>query len=116
MASWAALATIYFLVVWLVGFFANRELNFRASWKLAGAALMPGALLLTLGILFYGLGAMDLVQLTAAFIAHFVIGWIYLIAAPVFVPKLEVTGPVKKNPFVQPAPEPKENPNPFKQD
>ena len=60
---------------------------------------MPGALLLTLAILFYGLGAIDLVQLVAAFVAHFVIAWIYLIAAPMFAPKLEIVAMIKKNPF-----------------
>ena len=44
--SWWLLATLYFLPVWLLGFFANRDLNFRQSWRLAGAALMPGALLM----------------------------------------------------------------------
>jgi hypothetical protein len=99
MFSWTMLATIYFLAAWLVAFFANRRLNFRASWKLSGAALMPGALLLTLAILFYGLGVLDLVQLAAAFAAHFVIGWIYLFAAPLFAPKLEILAAMKKNPF-----------------
>ena len=99
MVSWTALATIYFPVVWLVGFFANKKLNFRTSWKLAGAALMPGALLLTAAIFFYGLGALDLVQLAAAFAAHFVIGWIYLFAAPLFSPKLEAVIVMRNNPF-----------------
>ena len=100
MFNWTVLATIYFLAAWLVGFFANKDLNFRASWKLAGAALMPGALLLTTAILFYGLGALDLVQLAAAFVVHFVIGWIYLLAAPLFAPKLAVAVVTEKNPFV----------------
>ncbi|MFO1488613.1 MAG: hypothetical protein U1F65_09050 [Verrucomicrobiota bacterium] len=98
--SWAALATVYCPVVWLVGFFANKHLDLRASWKLAGAALMPGATLLTLAILCYGLGALDLVQLTAAYVAHFLAGWVYLIAAPLFTSKLEITDVIRKNPFV----------------
>ena len=52
MLIWTVLATIYCVPVWLAGFFANRHLSFGASWKLAGAALMPGALLLTAAILF----------------------------------------------------------------
>ena len=52
--TWALLATLYFFPVWLVAFYTDRDLNFRASWKVAGAALMPGALLLTLGIVLYG--------------------------------------------------------------
>jgi hypothetical protein len=103
MLSWALLATVYCLPVWLVGFFANRQLGFGASWKLAGAALLPGALLLTAAILFYGLGALDLVQLAAAFAAHLMIGWIYLFAAPLFAPKLTIIIETMKNPFVGPA-------------
>ena len=60
LVSWWILATIYFLPVWLLGFFANRDLNFRQSWRLAGAALLPGALLLAAGIVLYDFGAVDL--------------------------------------------------------
>jgi hypothetical protein len=99
MTSWAMLATIYFLAVWLVGFFANRDLDFRSSWKVAGAVLMPGAFLLTAAIFLYGSGALDLVQLAAAFAAHFVVGWIFLFAAPWFATKIDAAAGVKKNPF-----------------
>jgi hypothetical protein len=99
MVSWTALATVYFFPLWLVGFFANRRISLGASWKIAGAALMPGALLLIATIIFYGLGFIDLVQLTAAFAAHFVIGWIYLVASPWFIPKIEEVATIKKNPF-----------------
>jgi hypothetical protein len=99
MTSWAVLATIYFLAVWLISFFANRALNFSASWKVAGAALMPGALLLTAAIFLYGSGAIDLLQLAAAFAAHFVVGWIFLFAAPWFATKIDVATGAKKNPF-----------------
>src|SRR5258706_9186796 len=46
MFAWALLATVYWAPVWLAGFFANRDLTWRGSWRLAGAALMPGALFL----------------------------------------------------------------------
>jgi len=82
--TWAFLATLYFLPVWLVAFYTDRDLNFRASWKLAGAALMPGALLLSLGIALYGFGVFDLVQLSFAFTMHFIISWIYLLISPLF--------------------------------
>ncbi|MDR3460219.1 MAG: DUF1189 family protein [Verrucomicrobiae bacterium] len=82
--TWTLLATVYFLPVWLVAFYTDRDLNFRASWKLAGAALMPGALLLSLGIALYGFGVFDLVQLSFAFTMHFIIGWIYLLISPLF--------------------------------
>jgi hypothetical protein len=98
MASWAALATLYFFPVWLVGFFFSRALDLRASWKLAGAALMPGALLLVIAILLYGLGVVDLVQLFAAFAAHLLIGWIYAGGSPLFASKLEINSE-EGNPF-----------------
>ncbi len=97
--SWWLLATIYFLPVWLLGFFVNRDLNFRASWKFSGAALLPGALLMAAGILLYDFGAVDLVQLGFIFSAHFVLGWIYLSVSLLFVPQIPAALP-KGNPFV----------------
>lgn len=98
MLAWALLATLYFLPVWLICFFANRDLNFRASWRLAGAALMPGALLMTLSLLLFDWGNFDLVQLCFAFGMHLVIGWVYLFVSPLF---LNRALPVAKgNPFL----------------
>ena len=95
---WAVLATIYFLPVWLICFFANRDLNLRASWKLAAAALMPGAALMSLALLLYEQGLFDLVQLGFAFAMHLVIGWIYLFVSPMFLNR--VLPEEKKNPFL----------------
>ena len=94
---WALLATLFLMPVWLVCLFSNRDLNFRASWKLAGAALMPGALLLSLSLVLYGFGAFDIVQLCFAFGMHLVIGWIYLFVSPMFLTR--VLPAEKKNPF-----------------
>ena len=98
MLAWAALATVYCLPVWLLCFFANRDLNLLASWRLAGAALMPGALLLSFALVFYDLGGFDLVQLCFAFGMHLVIGWIYLFVSPLFLNR--ALPAENKNPFV----------------
>ena len=98
--AWALLATVYFLPVWLISFYANRDLNFRQSWRLAGAAFMPGALLLTLAIVLYGFGVFDVVQLCFAFAMHFVIGWIYLFVSVLFLNRALPSE--KKNPFQSP--------------
>ena len=98
MLAWAVLATVYFFPVWLVCFFADRELNFRQCWRLAGAALLPGALLLAAAIAFYGLGALDLIQMSFAFGAHLVLGWIYLFISPLFLQR--VSPSEKRNPFL----------------
>jgi hypothetical protein len=102
MVSWSLLATGYASAVWLIGFFANRALNPSASWKLAGAALMPGALLITAGILLYGLEVLDLVGFIAAVAAHFVTGWFYLLLSPFFAPRLRSRAVAEDNPFAAP--------------
>jgi hypothetical protein len=98
LASWWALATLYFLPVWLVSFYANRDLNFRASWKLSGATLLPGALLMAAGVLFYDLGFLDLVSLGFIFAAHLALGWIYVFLSQLFLPRIPETT-AKANPF-----------------
>jgi len=100
LVSWNLLATLYCLPVWLVAFFANRDLNFIQSWRLASAALMPGALLLALSLWLYGVGAFDLVKLCFAFGMHLLIGWIYLLVSPLFAPR--TVPPTPKNPFTHP--------------
>ncbi|HEX4646975.1 MAG TPA: hypothetical protein VH598_15335 [Verrucomicrobiae bacterium] len=96
---WTALATLYCVPVWIIVFFQNRDLNLRQSWRLAGAALMPGALFLIAALLSYSFGWLDLIQLGAAFGLHFVIGWIYLFLGPMFLPRDPQTPKVKSDPF-----------------
>ena len=98
MVTWACLATVYFLPVWLLGFFANRDLSLRGSWRLAGAALMPGALLMCAVVFIYGFGALDLVRLAVAGALHLVVGWVYLIIGPLNMPRHPAVT-VKENPF-----------------
>ena len=86
LVSWFLLATLYCLPVKLISFFENRDLRWGQSWKLAGAALMPGALFLTAGIVACGLNLVDLIQLGGIAALHMVIGWIYLFVSPLFVP------------------------------
>jgi hypothetical protein len=98
LSSWWLLATLYFLPVWLLSFYTNRDLNFRACWKLSGAALLPGALLMAAGVLLYDAGFLDLVSLGFVFAAHFALGWIYLFLSQLFLPRISET-PQKGNPF-----------------
>jgi hypothetical protein len=95
--SWALLATIYSLPVWLLAFFTNRDLNWCESRRLAGAALMPGALIMTLAMVAYGLGLIDLVKLGAGLVFHFLVGWLYLFFSTLFLPRGTLRSP--KNPF-----------------
>ena len=97
--AWTVLATLYFLPLWLIAFFANRDLSLSSSWRLAGAVLMPGALFQVVAILFYGLGALDLLRLVTAAALHFVVSWIYLFLAPLCLPKHPAISVLKPNPF-----------------
>jgi hypothetical protein len=99
MVCWGVLATVYCLPAWLAGLMAHRQLSLAGSWRLAGAALMPGALLLTAAILAYGLGALDLIQLGGAAAGHIVLGWVYLIASLLSLPRRPL---MAANPFQQP--------------
>jgi len=95
---WALLATLYCLPVWLICLFSNRDLSFGASWKLAGAALMPGALLMEFSLVLYDIRGFDIVQLCFAFGMHLIIGWMYLFISPMFLRR--ALPAEKKNPFV----------------
>jgi hypothetical protein len=99
MTSWVCLATVYYLPVWLIGFFANRDCSLGGSWRLAGAALMPGALLMCAAIFLYGWGALDLVRLGVMGALHLVVGWIYLVVSPLCLPQQEAAT-TNLNPFV----------------
>ena len=86
--------------VWILGFFANRSLNFRAGWKLSGAALMPGAVLMAAGILLYDSGLLNLVSFAFVFAAHFALGWLYLFLSVLFLPHMSDVAR-KGNPFCE---------------
>lgn len=109
MLSWAVLAMICFLPAWLVGFFTNRSLSLGGSWRLAGAAQMPGALFLTAAIFCYGLGMLDPLRLVLAAGLHFVSGWIYILLAPLSLPRHPDAAPTV-DPFVAPSKEEEEKP------
>ncbi len=119
MVAWSVLATIYFLPVWLLGFLTNRDLDLRASWKLSGAALLPGALLMILGVLLYALQFIGMVSFCFICAAHFILGWLYLLFGLFFLPRLGTAAP-KENPFNKSNPPQKqaktnEKQNPFSQ-
>jgi hypothetical protein len=102
MIAWFVLATVYTLPVWVLVLFANRDLKPVECWRLAGAALLPGALLMVLGILLYDFGVVDLVGLGFITTGHLVLGWIYLFISPLFLPRTMAAKATGKNPFLRP--------------
>src|SRR5215469_9925207 len=69
-ATWWLLALIYFLPIWLLGYFTNRDLNLKGSLKLSCAALLPGALLMIAAIILYTLDVLNLIAFLFVFAAH----------------------------------------------
>jgi hypothetical protein len=122
LVSWTLLGTLYSVAAWLFGLYLNRALTWKGSWRLSGAALMPGALLMMAAIALYDVGQLDLVRLIAASVLHFLIGWVYLVLGVLAAPKVNDEPNLKNNPFHQAIPSPaeaekspkNETPNPFR--
>ncbi len=105
--GWGLRASVFCWIVRLIAFFNDRDLNVAGSWRLAAATAMPGALLLTAGILLHGLGAFDLIHLLILAVVHLVLGWVYLIVCPLSLPRLPAARGRLANPFAGPRPESK---------
>jgi ABC-type Fe3+ transport system permease subunit len=63
--------------------------------------LMPGALFLTFGIYAYGLNLVDLPHLGMLAALHMMIGWVYLVVSPWFLPRSGEAVKTKGNPFAK---------------
>lgn len=102
LAIWWTLAALYAFPVRLIAFYADRDVTWMGAWRMAGAALLPGALFMDMAILAYAWNRLNLVQLLAASATHFLVGWIYVVAGPTRLPasKAGSGGALRpKNPF-----------------
>jgi hypothetical protein len=95
---WAVLAWVYAPAAKLIAWFCDRRLTWTGAWRLACAALLPGAVLLALGLVLYGLQMADVFGLGYFGTVHFLVGWVYLLAGPVFAPRLSSISS-SRNPF-----------------
>ena len=80
------------------GWFADRNLSWVGAWRLASAALMPGALLMAAAVFSYAWHTIDLLGLSFFFTAHLIIGWVYLVGGVCAAPRLFPRN-TKQNPF-----------------
>lgn len=87
--SWRLLSLLYMPAVKVLAWFLGRDLSWTGASRLASAALLPGAVFMGLSLLGYGLQVLSFPGLSVCFVLHFIIGWIYVIAAIFFLPKLE---------------------------
>jgi hypothetical protein len=111
--SWTVLALVYAMLPRAIAFYLDRPLAFFGAWKLCSAALMPGALLMTIALFLYGAQRLTLVTLLAITAAHIPLGWIYVIGAPFFLPreKTEAANPFRSEGNEEDSPE---DENPFR--
>jgi hypothetical protein len=102
--TWWILASLYFVFVWVLAFVRDRVLTLGGSWRLCGAALLPGALLLTSGIVGYGFGVLDLIRLLIVAVVHVVLPWGLITWAISALPRAGEK--LSANPFVGGKPQP----------
>jgi len=95
---WTALGWIYAPAAKLSAWFFDRQLSWPGAWRLACAALLPGAVLLVPGLILYGGQMVDVFGLGYFGTVHLLVGWVYLAAAPAFAPRL-AGAPANRNPF-----------------
>ena len=103
-ASWLMLATLYCPIARMYAFFKDRQLTVLGSWKLAAAALLPGALLTAAGIVLYGLELIDLLQFLLLWTLHLLVGWVYLFVSPLRLPRASDAAAAPRDPFAKPKP------------
>lgn len=111
---WAVLASLYCLFVRPAAYLLGRQATWAGGWRLCAAALMPGALLMNLALVFYGLGALDLIRLVIVAALHLVVPWFYLVFGTLALPsrpapRAAVPAP---NPFAASAAPPAAAPQP----
>lgn len=95
---WAVLAAIYMFPAKFIAWFSDRYLTWGGAWRLASAALLPGALLMIGTVFLYGSSVMDLVGLSFSVAVHFIIGWVYFVGASCKVTRL-FPNHSNRNPF-----------------
>ena len=99
MGLWAFLALIYGIPAGVICRFVEHDIHWRAVWKLCCAGQLPGSLLMSFTLLLYSLRAIDLVQWLFVFVAHVVVGWVYIFLSTFFIPRTDRKRSRKPNPF-----------------
>ena len=82
--AWSALGLLY---AFPVKVFSVNRVDWVGARKIAVAAQLPGALVMTVGIVLYSLKQIDLVALLTVWGVHLVVPWVYLMCSPVLAPK-----------------------------
>jgi len=97
--NWSALACLYCFPVRVIAFYLDRAVTWRSCWRLAAAALLPGALVMSGGLVLYSLHRIELVGLLFAWLLHVIVAWVYVAYSPTRLPRLGNPPASRKNPF-----------------
>lgn len=81
LACWLIMSLFYAPVVRLGAFILDRKLSLSGAWRMAMMALMPGSLWVCGGLILYQMRALEFIGFLAAYILHFVVGWVYVTGA-----------------------------------
>jgi hypothetical protein len=84
LCAWFALGLLY---MFLVKVFSVNRVDWAGARKIAIAAQMPGALVMSISIVLYGLKQLDLVALLVAWGVHLMLPWVYLMFSPILAPR-----------------------------
>lgn len=107
LASWWILATFLCLLPRILAYFSDRDLTLAGAWKLSAAALIPGALLMTVGWIALEVDSIDLVKLALLFVVHLLVSPVYALLATCHLTAASALRSPSPNPFdPKPAVEP----------
>jgi hypothetical protein len=95
---WTVLAALYVAPAKFIALFADRFLSWGGAWRLASAALLPGAAVMAVAMMLYGWSLIDLVGLSFFMAVHIVLGWVYLVGGSCKATRL-FPNESKRNPF-----------------
>lgn len=88
-AGWVFLTMLYAMPIGLIAFYSDRVVRWTGCLRMAGAAVLPGALMMSGAMLLYSLHRLNLVALLFAWLLHWVIGWVYAGIAPLRLPRVD---------------------------
>ena len=84
---WWTVGLLYLPLVKFIAFFNDRAVTWGGAWRVATAALLPGALLLAVGLLLYGAGLLDLFRFALLYLLHIIAGLVFVVTSPLFLPR-----------------------------
>lgn len=87
LTAWSLLAAVYGGILWMLAPSSGRTPAFRVAWRLAAAALLLPAVMMTAAIVLYSTRGLGLVGLIFALPLHIIAGWIYCLGGLARLPR-----------------------------